>query len=448
MSDQAELGADAETVERGAAEVREPSAKYLVEANLQPAAAGDFPPGWTLVRLMEVAGVRGGVAKNANVAITDPVEVAYLRVANVQDGYLDLADISKIKVSKTDLKRYSLMPGDVLMNEGGDLDKLGRGALWRGEIKPCVHQNHVFAVRCKPQLQGEYLNVWTASANARRFFLLAGKQTTNLASISKSSLGEMPVALPPLEEQHAIATALSDVDALIAGLERLIAKMRDIQQAAMQQLLTGQTRLPGFSGEWSRKRLGELAEMGSGGTPPAGNPGYYGGTIPWVAISDMTQAGKFLERTERSLSDSGLANSAAQLFPAGTVLYAMYASLGECSIACMELCTSQAILGIRPRAGLARDFLYYVLTSRKEFVKTLGQQGTQSNLNKGIVQSFEILLPPPEEQTAIATVLSDMDTELSALEARLAKTRAIKQGMMQELLTGRTRLLEPTKAQR
>lgn len=107
----------------------------------------------------------------------------------------------------------------------------------------------------------------------------------------------------------------------------------------------------------------------------------------------------------------------------------------------MNLCTSQAILGIRPRAGLIRDFLYYVLTSRRELVKTLGQQGTQSNLNKGIVQGFEILLPSVEEQTAIATVLSDMDADIEAFEARLGKTRAIKQGMMQELLTGRTRLV-------
>lgn len=279
------------------------------------------------------------------------------------------------------------------------------------------------------------------------FGAFSGK--SGVPGVNRNDLHAEVVSIPRcVEEQRAIATALSDVDALIAGLERLIAKKRDIKQAAMQQLLTGQARLPGFNGDWSRRRLGELAEMGSGGTPPAGNPGYYGGTIPWVAISDMTQAGRFLERTERSLSDSGLANSAAQLFPAGTVLYAMYASLGECSIACMELCTSQAILGIRPRTGLVRDFLYYVLTSRREFVKTLGQQGTQSNLNKGIVQDFEILLPPTAEQTAIATVLSDIDAELSALEARLTKTRAIKQGMMQELLTGRTRLLAPTNAQR
>ena len=218
--------------------VSEPSAKYLVRQSPRAAAVGELPHDWTLVRLIEVAEVRGGVAKNANVAISDPIEVAYLRVANVQDGYLDLGDVSKIKINKADLKRYSLLPGDVLMNEGGDLDKLGRGALWQGEIETCVHQNHVFSVRCKPQLLGEYLNVWTGSAGARRFFLLAGKQTTNLASISKTSLGEMPVFLPRLEEQRAIANALSDVDALIAGLEKLIAKKRDLKQAAMQQLLT------------------------------------------------------------------------------------------------------------------------------------------------------------------------------------------------------------------
>jgi type I restriction enzyme, S subunit len=422
-------------------QVNEPSAKYLVRQSPRSVAVEELPRDWTLLRLIDVAEVRGGVAKNANVAISDPIEVAYLRVANVQDGYLDLGDVSKIKISKADLKRYSLLPGDVLMNEGGDLDKLGRGALWRGEIETCVHQNHVFSVRCKQQLLGDYLNVWTGSAIARRFFLLAGKQTTNLASISKSSLGEMPVFLPRVEEQHAIATALSDVDALIAGLEKMIAKKRDLKQAAMQQLLTGQTRLPGFGGAWSVKRLGDLAEMGSGGTPPSANAAYYGGEIPWVAIADMTGGGKYIASTERNLSVLGLANSAAQMFPAGTVLYAMYASLGECSIATVPVTTSQAILGIRPKADLHSEFLYYVLTSWKSMVKGLGQQGTQANLNKGIVADFKISLPSFEEQESIAAVLVEMDTELVALETRLSKTRDLKQGMMQELLTGRTRLV-------
>lgn len=218
---------------------------------------------------------------------------------------------------------------------------------------------------------------------------------------------ELPV--PPLPEQRAIAAALSDVDALLGGLERLIAKKRDLKQAAMQQLLTGQTRLPGFSRSWEVKRLGELAEMGSGGTPLSSVPAYYDGKIPWVAISDMTKGGKIIESTERNLSALGLANSAAQMFPIGTVLYAMYASLGECSIAGVSLCTSQAILGIQPKSNLSADFLYYYLTSLKSVVKTLGQQGTQSNLNKGMVQDFRFSVPSVPEQTAIAAILSDME---------------------------------------
>jgi len=228
---------------------------------------------------------------------------------------------------------------------------------------------------------------------------------------------------------------------LLASLDRLIAKKRDLKTAAMQQLLTGKTRLPGFSGEWEIKKLGEIAEMGSGGTPTSSVTAYYDGDIPWVSISDMTKGGKVIVRTDRNLTRLGFTNSAAQMFPAGTILYAMYASLGECSIAGISLCSSQAILGIRPKEKLDVGFLFYFLTSLKSVVKTLGQQGTQANLNKGMVQDFTLSLPSIPEQTAIADVLSDMDAELTALEKRRDKTRDLKQGMMQVLLTGRTRLV-------
>jgi type I restriction enzyme S subunit len=252
---------------------------------------------------------------------------------------------------------------------------------------------------------------------------------------------KLQVLVPPLPEQRAIATALSDVDGLLGGLDRLIAKKRDLKQAAMQQLLTGQTRLPGWDGGWEVKRLGDVAEMGSGGTPTSSVPAYYDGDIPWASISDMTKGGKVISSTDRNLTRAGFTNSAAQMFPAGTILYAMYASLGECSIAGISLCSSQAILGIRPKDKLNGEFLYYFLTSLKAIVKTLGQQGTQANLNKGMVQDFRLSLPPLPEQTAIAEVLTEMDGELAVLEQQLEKTRALKQAMMQELLTGRTRLV-------
>ncbi len=131
------------------------------------------------------------------------------------------------------------------------------------------------------------------------------------------------------------------------------------------------------------------------------------------------------------------------MFPAGTVLYAMYASLGECSIAGIPVCSSQAILGIRARHELHHEFLYHCLIALKPYVKTLGQHGTQANLNKGMVEDFQLNLPPLPEQTAIAAVLTEMDEELAALETKLTKARQLKQGMMQELLTGKTRLVKP-----
>lgn len=264
---------------------------------------------------------------------------------------------------------------------------------------------------------------------------------TKVKHTSPEKLLEIFVSLPPAPEQRAIAEALGDVDALLGGLDRLIAKKRDLKQAAMQQLLSGKTRLPGFDHTWEMKRFGEVAEMGSGGTPLSTVPRYYHGNIPWVSISDMTRCGRLIVRTEKTLTALGLANSAAQMFPAGTVLYAMYASLGECSIAGVQLCTSQAILGIRVKDALNAEFLYYFLISLKPTVKMLAQQGTQSNLNKGMVENFRVPVPPLAEQTAIANALSDIDKELSYLEARRDKTHALKQGMMQELLTGKTRLV-------
>ncbi|MFO0879955.1 MAG: restriction endonuclease subunit S [Gemmataceae bacterium] len=152
--------------------------------------------------------------------------------------------MSEIVLERSDLRRFSVLPDDVLMNEGGDRDKLGRGCVWSGEFTPCVHQNHVFVVRCTKQLYARYLTAWTQTPVAKHYFINAGSQTTNLASINKTALGQLPVLLPPtLAEQEAIAGALSDADAEIAALEAKLAKARQVKQGMMQELLTGRTRL-------------------------------------------------------------------------------------------------------------------------------------------------------------------------------------------------------------
>ena len=260
--------------------------------------------------------------------------------------------------------------------------------------------------------------------------------------LSLANLAKVTISLPPLAEQIAIGQQLFQVDSHLFAIDKLISKKRDIKQGAMQQLLTGKTRLPGFVGEWIPQRLGDLATMSSGGTPPSKIKEFYGGNIKWASIADMTRSGKFLSKTDEHLTELGLINSSAAIYKSPVVLYAMYASLGEVCICLEEVSSSQAILGIVPGGKLELEFLYYLLLAYKPIVKSLGQQGTQSNLNKGMVQEFVFPVPANKlEQRAIAEVLSDMDAEINALVARREKTALIKIGMMQELLTGRTRLI-------
>jgi type I restriction enzyme S subunit len=240
--------------------------------------------------------------------------------------------------------------------------------------------------------------------------------------------------LPPTKaEQTAIATALSDADALINSLEKLIAKKRNIKQGAMQQLLKPKEG-------WEVKKLGEISEMFSGGTPLTTNANYYNGGIPWVVIADITKAGKYIAETEKTISNEGLLNSSAKLFRSGVLLFAMYASIGKTTIALMDTTCNQAILGIQPYS-INKEYLYYFLSFNERKFATMGQTGTQSNLSKDMVQKIEIPYPIEEEQTYIATILSDMDAEIAALETKLEKYKKVKLGMMQNLLTGKIRLI-------
>lgn len=166
-------------------------------------------------------GSEGGIAKGQRRASGDTLQlVPYLRVANVQRGYLDLADVKQIEASAEEIAELRLVPGDVLFNEGGDRDKLGRGWVWNGELPLCIHQNHVFRARIRFGVLHPKLLSWYANTCGQQYFLEHGKQTTNLASINMTKLGALPVPVPPLREQARILEEvekhLSDIDAGVA----------------------------------------------------------------------------------------------------------------------------------------------------------------------------------------------------------------------------------------
>ncbi len=183
---------------------------------------GEIPAHWGLQRLKQLAEVRGGLTLGKQYA-SELLEYPYLRVANVQDGYLKLDDILTIEVPASEAASNLLAYGDVLMNEGGDIDKLGRGCVWRDEITPCLHQNHVFAVRPR-SIDSDWLALWTSTLQAKCYFESRAKRSTNLASISGSNIKELPVPLPPIDEQLAIRQFLEDRH---SRLEEVRGELRD-----------------------------------------------------------------------------------------------------------------------------------------------------------------------------------------------------------------------------
>ncbi len=230
-----------------------------------------------------------------------------------------------------------------------------------------------------------------------------------------------PAPRDPLE-QRAIASALSDVDALLSGLDRLLAKKRDLKQATIQQLLTGQTRLPGFLEEWEVKRLGEVVTFQRGHDLP--QHARRQGPIPIISSAGITDY-----------------HDIEMVSPPG-VITGRYGTIGKLFFVTEPFWPLNTTLYVSDFHGNDPKFVFYLL-QRFDFHAFSGKSGVPG-VNRNDLHSELVLLPNNHaEQLAIATVLSDMDTELAALEARREKTRLLKQGMMQELLTGKTRLITP-----
>ena len=246
----------------------------------------------------------------------------------------------------------------------------------------------------------------------------------------------------PLKEQEALAEALSDADAAIESLDALIAKKRDVKQAAMQQLLTGRTRLPGFTADWKEVRLGEIAEIISGGTPSTAIGAYWGGDIPWCTPTDITSCkSNYLFDTERKITPAGLAGSAASLLPPGSLLLCTRATVGDVRIAGRAIATNQGFKSLVVNSQANSKFVYFVLQTLRQAMIEKSSGSTFLELGKNDLSNIVALMPPVKEQEAIAEALTVIDAELEALTEQVSKLRMVKEGMMQDLLTGKVRLV-------
>jgi len=422
---------------------------------------GVIPVEWevkTLGQLISLAQY-GSSAKSSSSG-----KVPVLRMGNLQGGTIDWDSLVYTN-NEQEIAHYELNRDDLLFNRTNTIDLVGKTSIFKAERQAIYAGYLIRVVVHKGLVCPDFVNYFMNTPTAKRYSQMVLSVAVGQANINAEKLKTYPIPLPPLAEQKAIAQVLSDTDALIASLDKLISKKKAIKQGTMQELLTGRRRIGkecktqsekckvGADGipegykqtevgvipeEWEVNNIGSFCRTYSGGTPPTSVDEYYGGEIPWITSSDLNQS--IILDVSGRITKLGLSNSSAKMVNSETLLLALYgATAGVSAITKITAAINQAVLAILPQSGLTH-YLYYFLQLRKDFIIDTYTQGGQPNLSADIVKSILIPLPPLAEQKAISQVLSDMDSEIAELEARRDKSKALKQGLMQVLLTGKVRL--------
>lgn len=344
------------------------------------------------------------------------------------NGPTEFTDKHPSKIQWTSEPTKLCKKGDLLLCVRGS----STGRMNISDDNYCIGRG-VAAIRAKSEADASFITFQVDSALSNILALTTGSTFPN---IDGKSIRAIEIRLPPLPEQRSIAAALSDVDALIGALDQLIAKKRDVKRAAMQQLLTGQHRLPGFHGKWEVKRFGEISAL----RKERVDPRKAGAQEFCVELEHIEQSSGRLIGSNSAGEESSLKS----VFLAGDVLFGkLRAYLRKYWRADRDGVCSTEIWVLVPNEQLVTpDFLFHLVTVDQFIEAASTAYGTHMPRSDWhVVKNYEIALPKPDEQTSIAGVLSDMDAEIELLEARRDKTRSLKQGMMQELLTGRTRLV-------
>lgn len=383
---------------------------------------GLIPEDWEVKELGEICDVLGGGTPKTNISEYWKDEINWFTPSEI--GNKKYVSESIRKISKVGLHNSSakLLPkGTILLTTRASIGEtsilLNPAATNQGFQSLVVKNDNIDYI---------YYLVETLKNT-----LIQNASGSTFLEISPNKVKSIQIPLPPLAEQEAIANALSDADAWIEKLEQLIAKKRLIKQGAMQTLLTPKE-------DWEVKKLGEVADIITGGTPSTSIKEYWGTDFPWITPTDIGIT-KDIYKGERGLSKQGIGQ--IRRLPKNSLLVTCIASIGKNSILRMEGACNQQINALVPHPLYDVDFLYYLIELNKHILQ--GKAGITATpiLSKAEFSLIEFSFPSLSEQERIATILSDMDAEIEVLEQQLDKARQIKQGMMQELLTGRTRLV-------
>lgn len=398
--------------------------------------AGIIPEEWEVRQFKEISFMKGRIGwqglKQTEFSMNGD-EPFLITGMNFKDGEIRWDEVYHVSEERYEIaKEIQLRNGDVLMTKDGTIGKL----LFITKIPyPCkaTLNSHLLVFR---PLRNSYFPkflYYQLSSKAFRDYIELKKSGSTFFGISQESVSNYNVYLPSISEQTDLATALSDADTLISSLEKLIAKKRNIKQGAMQKLLQPKEG-------WEVKKLGEIAKIIGGGTPSTFISNYWNGTINWFTPTEIGIY-KYTFESLRKITKEGFSNCSAKILPVGTILLTSRAGIGDVSILLHEGCTNQGFQSLVSKEGYSNEYLYYLMLTLKNVLIQNASGSTFLEISPNKIKQIEISIPDFETQTSIATILSDMDAEITALETKLEKYRNIKSGMMQNLLTGKIRLI-------
>jgi type I restriction enzyme S subunit len=401
----------------------------------------NIPDGWHPKKLANIFDFKNGLNKEKKFFGQGTPIINYMDV-NRGGGLRAENILGRVEVNESELKRFSVKRGDVFFTRTSEtLDEIGFSAVALDNFRDTVFSG--FVLRARPTgefLIPEYAQHCFKTQSARKEIMEKSSYTTR-ALTSGALLNHVNIVLPPLLEQKRIVAVLETWDQAITKLIEKIEIKKQIKKGLMQQLLTGNTRLPGFKGQWEELRIGNIGEVVTGNTPNTKISDYYDGPFLWATALDFNSV--YIQDTEVKLSELG--RRVAREVPAGSVLVTCIASIGKNAIANKSMSFNQQINAIIPNENFNSEFIYYLVENSLNKLKEVAGGGALAMINKSVFKSIKFTFPKKEEQLAIANILITADKEITELKEKLLLVNDQKKSLLNNLITGTIRTPETLK---
>jgi type I restriction enzyme S subunit len=405
-----------------------------------------FPPEWTMPKLGDVGAIRYGMGQPPEQSHDG---VPMIRATNIKRGTISSEGLIRIKRSAIpESRNHFLIEGDVLVVRSGAYtgDSAMVTKAWAGSVA-----GYDLVLSLNNTVDPQYCAFVLLSREVQNYFKSQSARSAQ-PHLNRHQLESTVVPIPPLSEQRKIAGVLGLVQRAMEQQERLIEKTAELKKTLLHQLFTQGTRgepqkqtdLGPVPESWEVGKIGDVAKTQSGGTPARDNPEYWqDGTIPWVKTGEIDYC--VIEKTDEHITAKGLADSAAKLFPKGTLLMAMYGqgvTRGRVALLGIDATTNQACAAITPRSEnqVSSRYLYSYLEFHYENLRKLGHGANQKNMNAALIRGFPLAVPKPDEQSDIVTALSSVEQKLAHHRRKHATLSALFRTLLHQLMTAQLRV--------